>query len=73
MLAANHNSSFDPWPLGIPLFPRRFLRFMAKSELFWPPLSWIASGGGAFRVRRGERDTEAIDTAVGCAARGTWS
>ena len=32
VLAANHFSSFDPWPLGIPLFPRRFLRFMAKSD-----------------------------------------
>jgi 1-acyl-sn-glycerol-3-phosphate acyltransferase len=64
VLAANHNSSFDPWPLGLPLFPRRYLRFMAKSELFWPPLSWIARGGGAFPVRRGEQDTAAIDTAV---------
>jgi 1-acyl-sn-glycerol-3-phosphate acyltransferase len=64
VLAANHFSNFDPWPLGIPLFPRRFLRFMAKSELFWPPLSWIVKGGGAFPVRRGERDTEAIETAV---------
>ena len=64
VLAANHYSSFDPWPLGLPLFPRRFLRFMAKSELFWPPLSWIARGGGAFPVRRGERDTAAIETAV---------
>ena len=64
VLAANHNSSFDPWPLGIPLFPRRFLRFMAKSELFWPPLSWVVKGGGAFPVRRGEHDTVAIDTAV---------
>jgi 1-acyl-sn-glycerol-3-phosphate acyltransferase len=64
VLAANHYSSFDPWPLGLPLFPGRFLRFMAKSELFWPPLSWIAKGGGAFPVRRGEQDTTAIDTAV---------
>ena len=64
VLAANHYSSFDPWPLGLPLFPGRFLRFMAKSELFWPPLSWIARGGGAFPVRRGERDTTAIETAV---------
>ena len=64
VLAANHNSNFDPWPLGIPLFPRRFLRFMGKAELFWPPLSWIAHGAGAFPVRRGERDTEAIATAV---------
>jgi len=41
VVAANHWSNFDPWPLGIPLFPRRFLRFMAKKELFWPPLGWI--------------------------------
>jgi 1-acyl-sn-glycerol-3-phosphate acyltransferase len=65
VLAANHTSNFDPWPLGIPLFPRRFLRFMAKAELFWPPLGWIARGGGAFPVRRGEQDTVAIETAVG--------
>ena len=64
VLAANHWSNFDPWPLGIPLFPRRFLRFMAKSELFWFPLGAIITAGGAFRVRRGERDEEAIATAV---------
>ncbi len=63
VLAANHTSSFDPWPLGLPLFPRRFLRFMAKSELFWPPLGWLVEGAGGFKVRRGEHDTEAIATA----------
>jgi len=64
VLAANHNSNFDPWPLGLPLFPRRFLRFMAKSELFWVPLRWVIVGAGAFKVRRRERDTEAIETAI---------
>ena len=64
VLAANHNSNFDPWPLGLPLFPRRFLRFMAKSELFWFPLGPIIRAGGGFRVRRGQGDTEAIATAV---------
>lgn len=64
VLAANHSSSFDPWPLGIPLFPRRFLRFMAKQELFWPPLGWIVRGAGGFRVNRGTGDQQAIDTAV---------
>jgi 1-acyl-sn-glycerol-3-phosphate acyltransferase len=64
VLAANHWSNFDPWPLGIPLFPRRFLRFMAKKELYWPPLGWIVSAGGGFRVDRGKRDQQAIDTAV---------
>jgi 1-acyl-sn-glycerol-3-phosphate acyltransferase len=64
VLAANHWSNFDPWPLGMPLFPRRFLRFMAKSELFWPPLGWIVRAGGGFPVRRGERDEEAMETAI---------
>jgi 1-acyl-sn-glycerol-3-phosphate acyltransferase len=64
VLAANHTSNFDPWPLGLPLFPRRFLRFMAKSELYWFPLRYVLDGAGAFPVRRGERDAEAIRSAV---------
>ncbi|HEY3542866.1 MAG TPA: lysophospholipid acyltransferase family protein [Gaiellaceae bacterium] len=64
VLACNHVSSFDPWPLGIPLWPKRFLRFMAKSELYWWPLTYVLNGAGAFPVRRGQRDTEAIETAV---------
>ena len=64
VLAANHWSNLDPWPLAIPFFPRRFLRFMAKAELFWFPLGWIIRAGGAFKVRRGESDGEAIATAV---------
>jgi 1-acyl-sn-glycerol-3-phosphate acyltransferase len=64
VLAANHVSNFDPWPLGMPLWPRRQLRFMAKSELFNPLLAPILNAGGAFRVRRGKGDVEAIRTAV---------
>jgi len=64
VLAANHNSSFDPWPLGMPLYPKRFLRFMAKSELYWRPLNVFLDAAGAFPVRRGEKDVEAIRTAV---------
>jgi 1-acyl-sn-glycerol-3-phosphate acyltransferase len=64
VLAANHTSNLDPWALGIPVFPRRWLRFMAKSELFVPPLGWILRGGGAFRVYRGQTDAEAVETAV---------
>jgi 1-acyl-sn-glycerol-3-phosphate acyltransferase len=64
VLAANHVSNFDPWPLGIPLFPKRFLRFMAKAELFWWPLGPLISSGGAFKVRRGERDIDAMNKAV---------
>jgi 1-acyl-sn-glycerol-3-phosphate acyltransferase len=64
VLAANHLSNADPWPLGMALFPRRYLRFMAKSELFWFPLGQFIGACGAFPVRRGERDQDAIDTAV---------
>jgi 1-acyl-sn-glycerol-3-phosphate acyltransferase len=64
VLAANHTSNFDPWPLGLPLFPRRQLRFMAKSELYWFPLTPVLNSAGAFPVRRGQRDVEAIETAV---------
>ena len=36
VLASNHHSNFDPWPLGYPLWPKRRLRWMGKSELFNP-------------------------------------
>jgi 1-acyl-sn-glycerol-3-phosphate acyltransferase len=65
VLAANHTSNFDPWPLGIPFLPKRQLRFMAKSELFNPVLAPILRAGGAFKVRRGEGDVEAMRTAIG--------
>ncbi len=64
VLAANHNSNFDPWPLGLSLFPRRYLRFMGKSELFWTPFKQFAIAAGAFPVRRGEKDTVALETAA---------
>jgi 1-acyl-sn-glycerol-3-phosphate acyltransferase len=70
VLAANHISNFDPWPLGLPLWPRRFLRFMAKSELYWWPLNHVINAGGGFPVRRGERDIEAINRAVQLAREG---
>jgi 1-acyl-sn-glycerol-3-phosphate acyltransferase len=70
VLAANHISNFDPWPLGTPIFPKRFLRFMAKSELYWWPLGRLITAGGGFPVRRGERDLEAMQTAIELAREG---
>jgi len=70
VLAANHTSNLDPWVLGVPLWPKRFLRFMAKSELYWWPLNHLITAGGGFPVRRGERDIEAIKTAVDLARQG---
>jgi 1-acyl-sn-glycerol-3-phosphate acyltransferase len=70
VLAANHTSNFDPWPLGIPFLPKRQLRFMAKAELFNPVFSPILRAGGAFKVRRGEGDLEAMRTAAELARAG---
>jgi 1-acyl-sn-glycerol-3-phosphate acyltransferase len=70
VLACNHVSNFDPWPLGLPLWPRRYLRFMAKSELYWFPATLVLDAAGAFPVRRGQADAEAIDTAVRLAREG---
>jgi 1-acyl-sn-glycerol-3-phosphate acyltransferase len=70
VLSANHLSNLDPWPLGLPLFPDRQIRFMAKKELFRSPLRPILKYGGAFEVRRGEGDTEAFETAVRLAREG---
>ena len=42
---------------------RRKVRFMAKSQLFKPPMQWVYTHGGVFPVRRGARDEEAFITA----------
>jgi 1-acyl-sn-glycerol-3-phosphate acyltransferase len=64
VLSCNHLSNFDPWPLGMPLWPRHWLRFMAKAELYWWPAKYLLDAAGAFPVRRGLADREAIETAV---------
>jgi 1-acyl-sn-glycerol-3-phosphate acyltransferase len=46
------------------VYLRRKIRFMAKSQLFGPPvLTYIYKHGGVFPVRRGHRDDEAFKTA----------
>jgi 1-acyl-sn-glycerol-3-phosphate acyltransferase len=70
VLACNHLSSFDPWPLGMPLWPKTVMRIMAKSELYWFPLNKIIDTAGAFPVRRGQNDTVAVETAVRLAREG---
>jgi 1-acyl-sn-glycerol-3-phosphate acyltransferase len=62
ILAPNHFSQMDHFFTG--LYLRRKVRFMAKSQLFGPPvLTYIYSHGGVFPVRRGHRDEEAFRTA----------
>jgi 1-acyl-sn-glycerol-3-phosphate acyltransferase len=61
IVAANHKSFLDAFFLG--LSTRRHVRFMAKIELFRGPLRWLFTRLGAFPVRRGETDAEALTTA----------
>jgi 1-acyl-sn-glycerol-3-phosphate acyltransferase len=62
VLAPNHFSQMDHFFVG--LYLRRKVRFMAKSQLFGPPvLTHIFSHGGVFPIRRGHRDEEAFRTA----------
>jgi 1-acyl-sn-glycerol-3-phosphate acyltransferase len=62
ILAPNHFSQMDHFFIG--LYLRRKVRFMAKSQLFGPPvLTHVFSHGGVFPVRRGHRDEEAFKTA----------
>ena len=62
ILAPNHFSQMDHFFVGARL--RRQVRFMAKSQMFGPPvLTYIYKHGGVFPVRRGHHDEEAIETA----------
>jgi 1-acyl-sn-glycerol-3-phosphate acyltransferase len=62
VLAPNHFSQLDHFFAGV--YMRRKVRFMAKSQLFGPPvLTFIFKHGGVFPVRRGHRDEEAFRTA----------
>ena len=59
VLASNHISNIDPLFLGMAC-PRQ-VRFMAKAELWkFAPLGWLVRAVGAFPVRRGEADREAV-------------
>jgi len=68
ILAPNHFSFMDHFFVGA--FIRRKVRFMAKSQLFKPPLQFIYTHGGVFPVRRGHHDEEAIITADSILERG---
>jgi 1-acyl-sn-glycerol-3-phosphate acyltransferase len=62
VLAPNHFSQMDHFFAGVYL--RRKIRFMAKSQMFGPPvLTYIYKHGGVFPVRRGHHDEEAFKTA----------
>jgi 1-acyl-sn-glycerol-3-phosphate acyltransferase len=69
VLASNHISNIDPVFIGMAC-PRQ-VRFMAKSELWkFRPLGWFLAGLGAFPVRRGEADREAVRKGLKVVANG---
>jgi len=61
IIAPNHKSFLDAFFVGIAT--HRHVRFMAKTELFRGVLGWAFLRLGAFPVRRGEADLQAITTA----------
>lgn len=61
IVAPNHKNFLDAFFVG--LATHRHVRFMAKIELFKGPLAWVFLRLGAFPVRRGEADAEAVETA----------
>jgi 1-acyl-sn-glycerol-3-phosphate acyltransferase len=61
IVAPNHKSFLDGFFIGIAT--PRHVRYMAKIELFKGPLAWLLPRLGAFPVRRGEADREALETA----------
>jgi 1-acyl-sn-glycerol-3-phosphate acyltransferase len=69
VVVANHLSDLDPLVVGTAL--RRRVYFMAKHELFRVPvLRWWIAACGAFPVRRGEPDRQALRTALEILKRG---
>jgi 1-acyl-sn-glycerol-3-phosphate acyltransferase len=64
VVVSNHLSDLDPLVVGAAL--RRRVTFMAKHELFLVPgVRWWISACGAFPVRRGAPDRQALRTAIG--------
>ena len=68
IIAPNHKSFLDAFFVG--LGTRRRVRFMAKEELFRGPLGWLFARLGAFPVRRGKADADALETAQSILAEG---
>lgn len=61
IVAPNHKSFYDSF--FVALATPRPMRFMAKTELVNAPYGWLLVRLGAFPVRRGEADDEALETA----------
>ena len=61
VIAPNHKNFLDPFFVG--MATRRPVHYMAKVELIEGPFGWLLVRLGAFPVRRGEADIDALETA----------
>ena len=68
ILTPNHFSFWDHFFVGA--FIRRRVHFMAKSQLFKPPMQFVYTHGGVFPVRRGHHDEETFITSKAILDRG---
>jgi len=69
VIVSNHLSDLDPLVVGASL--RRRVAFMAKDELFRIPLlRWWITACGAFPVRRGEPDRQALRRSLAILSKG---
>jgi len=68
VIAPNHKSFFDAFFVAVAT--KRSIRFMGKSELFRGRQGRLLLALGAFPVKRGESDAEAMDTARAILAAG---
>ena len=68
VIVPNHKSFWDPFFVALPLGRR--VHFMGKAEHFDGPMAPVFLALGAFPVKRGESDAEALETARAILARG---
>jgi 1-acyl-sn-glycerol-3-phosphate acyltransferase len=69
LVVSNHQSNADP-PILVGVLPR-VVHCMAKQEIFDSPAAPLAAWYGAFPVRRGQADRQAVRTALEFLERGS--
>ncbi|GAB7037692.1 MULTISPECIES: lysophospholipid acyltransferase family protein [Catenuloplanes] len=71
LVAANHDSAWDPVVIAYAARRRRHIQALAKASLWKNPvLRRVLDGMGQIPVRRGQADTDALDAAVQCLSAG---
>ncbi|GAA4934343.1 lysophospholipid acyltransferase family protein [Actinoplanes utahensis] len=71
IVAANHDSAWDPVVIAFAARRRRQIQALAKASLWKNPLlRRVLNGMGQIPVRRGQADMDALDAAVQCLSNG---